>query len=294
MSHKQPRFSVCIPYHKNEAFLLSAVRSVAGQTYEHWELLISAEVEISSEVLRQIYTLVPGAIILKNTNKGMTNNWNHCAAQAQSSFVVLLHADDLLLPHYLDLMANMVISHEASAWFCAVELISADNKPVTTVADTIKQFIQPKGDTIKLEGDKGLASLLKGCFIYCPSVCYRTEVLTKLRFSDSWRMVADLELYARLLNKSHSIVGTRDIAFRYRRHAQNQTNILTESTVRFEEEIALYDHIAKSSDYRQFTLARNVAKRKTIIKLHISHQILVKLFTLKWYQLKSLWTLLLK
>lgn len=298
MSHRQstsvtqPKFSICIPYHRNEAYLIEAVESVIKQTYIHWELFVSLDSELSESTIKRLRLMVPDIILDVNPNPGMTGNWNHCIAKATSEYCIILHSDDRLLPNYLSLMSRMVATQSASAWFCGVELIDNKGLPNRTFADTVKTYIAPAEDTYLLKGDFGLNNLLLGCFIYCPTVCYRTSIVRHFPFSDSWKMVADLELYARLLAEGHTIFGTKETQFQYRRHSDNQTSLLTHSTERFKEELELYERVATHATYAHMHKSKVTARRKTIVKLHMFYAALKSLLTLDFLMFKkivSLW-----
>lgn len=268
-----PAFSIAIPYHHNPHFLVEAVQSVAMQTYTQWELIISADTEIPGRVIDEVKEFVPEAKIINNKNPGMANNWNHCIALCTKEYVVLLHSDDKLKPDYLTQMSYLISKHTASAWFCGVDLINEKGKRVTTLADTVKKWIEPSSEQYLLQGDQGLANLLRGCFIYCPSLCYRTEVIRTFLFSSEWKMVADLELYGRLLKDGHAICGTKQKLFEYRRHKMNQTSILTKNTERFIEEINLYNLFGSDISFKGMPKTQKAAKKKSILRLHILFQL---------------------
>ena len=50
-----------------------------------------------------------------------------------------------------------------------------------------------------LEGERGLQLLVRGQFFYCPAVSYRLSAVPEQAWTDRWRQVMDLDLYARIL-----------------------------------------------------------------------------------------------
>ncbi len=281
-------FSVCIPHYGSEHLLLEAVKSVAAQSVNNFDLVISLDSPVSEQQLRQIRSLMPNTHFTQGSRTGIADNWNHCIKQAKGTYIVLLHSDDKLKPNYLARMERLTQLYEsADAWFCGVELINERGQATKSLADSIKAWIEPSQHEYRLHGDRGLAQILKGCFIYCPTICYRSETIRQFGFSHRWDMVLDLELYARLLMAGKSIVGTKEVLFEYRRHSQNTTAKLTKTLTRFEEEWSLYRLITEQSKTKGWHKSTRVAKHKVILRLHVLFCALKALTTL---ELKLCWS----
>lgn len=264
------RFSVCIPHYGSERFLLEAVKSVAEQSVREFELVLSLDSPVSDAGLAQVRDWVPEVRVTYCPTSGIAPNWNHCIEQATGDYTVLLHSDDKLKPGYLALMNKLIQQYEtADAWFCAVALVDDQGQSTRSFADSVKVWIEPNQQEYTLQGDQGLAQVLKGCFIYCPTMCYRSETIQQFGFSEHWGMVLDLELYARLLMAGKRIVGTRDVQFEYRRHNQSTTAKLTKNRIRFEEEWKLYQLLGDQAGTMAWRKTHNVAKLKLMLRLHV-------------------------
>jgi glycosyltransferase involved in cell wall biosynthesis len=270
-----PIYSVCIPHYGSEKYLLEAVMSVANQTFEDFELVISQDSAISESLINEIIQLFENIKLVANPNKGIANNWNNCLSNASGEYIVLLHNDDYLDKDYLRNVFDLIQERpDGAAWAPSVKLIDKDAHPTNTLADSIKSRLTPSDPVYELSGDKGLSHLLSGCFIYCPAICYKSEVIKSYRFSNEWQMVLDLELYSRLLIDGYKIIGTRDRLYNYRRHEENQTTKLTVGLTRFTEEWALYDQIAKQALSVSWSRTSKVAKKKVMLRLHLLYVLL--------------------
>jgi len=279
--------TICIPmYQSNFNYLKQAVQSVLDQSNPNWQLVLvdgSPKPQLHVQKwLTELNNLNIQYVINKN-DRTMAGNWNYAINKSQTELVTLLHDDDKLSSLYVDKMlkfANNVPN--STAYFCDVMLIDHNNKSTWTVADSIKNLIRPKGHQITLQGDMGLSQLLKGTFIFCPTLCYRKSKLAELPFNNKWQMVADLDFYINTLLKGDQLTGVNDKLYYYRRHNQNQTTKLTNTLQRFEEEVNIYTQIEqKAINYgcNNWRNSKKTAKKMRIIKLHLHFEMLKKLIT---------------
>jgi hypothetical protein len=213
----------------------------------------------------------------------MVGNWNRCLDLAETDLVTLLHADDELLDNYCGLMAAAGERFpDAAAFFCGARIIDGAGRARFSFPDFVKGFYMPPGrQPLVLAGERGLAAVLRGNFIMCPTLCYRRGVLAGRRFATGWRFAQDLELTARLLGEGERLVGLRELAYAYRRHEHNATVAYTANLCRFEEEARLYDAIRAASLRRRWPGAAAVAGRKSIIKLNLGYCAFLDLLRLR-------------
>jgi glycosyltransferase involved in cell wall biosynthesis len=268
-----PRITFAIPYHSNPALFHRAVQSVYAQTSPHWRLVVSDD---GPEPLgggfaqdpRVRYSRAPAGL-------GMAGNWNRCLDLADTELVTLLHADDELEPTYAARMVEATDHHpEAAALFCRAAVIDANSRPTFSFPDFVKRFLIPSRRTpVTIAGPVGLTAVLRGCFIMCPTVCYRLASLRGRRFDPRWRFVLDLDLFARLLLAGDRLVGIPDSLYRYRRHPGNATTAYTASLLRFSEESALYAELAARARVLGWSGTARVARRRTMIRLHLAYRI---------------------
>jgi len=217
-------------------------------------------------------------------NLGIGGNWNRCLELAKTEFVTLLHADDVLLPSYAESMLAAADRYpEAAFYFCNAAIINAKSHPTFSFPDYIKSWIQPppRPETL-VQGDAGLAQLLRGCFIMCPTICYRFAKIPPKKFNESRKQVLDLEFYTEVLFGGGALIGIADTCYLYRRHQANQTAQLSANLTRFDEEISLYDELAVKAMELNWPQSANVARKKTMIKLNLGYCVLSDLILRKW------------
>lgn len=262
-----------VPYYSGLTYLEAALRSVLRQTTPNWKLLVCDDgSESGADALVASYRDGRVRYVKNERNLGMVGNWNRCLDLAGGGLVTLLHADDELLPDYVETMLAAAKRHpSAAAIFCPATIINAEGKRRISFPDWFKQRLVPQGDEVVLAGEPALRALLRGNFIMCPTLCYRMEVLGARRFCSRWRFVQDLDLTTRLLLEGEALIGLPSAAYAYRRHVGSATTSYTQSLLRFHEESALYDELARATHARGWHRAEKMARRKLILGLNLTY-----------------------
>lgn len=274
-------FSVCIPFLKNEEYLRELLESLESIVELEMEVLVSQDAPVSND-LKQYFQERLAIIWLTGPKAGIAANWNHCIEQATGEYIVLFHADDKVCANYFDIILDLQRECPSSAaWFCGATVIDAQANKATSLIDRTKSALTPKPPTYCLQGDDGLAKLLLGCFIYCPTVCYRASVLKNHQFDERLQMVLDLDLYARLLMAGESISGANARGYMYRRHQQNQSQLLTNTANRFREEIDFYNSLAEHLPRLGWSFSARQAKLKIFVRLHLVYELVKSLLFLE-------------
>lgn len=166
---------------------------------------------------------------------------------------------------------------EATAFYCNADIIDEKSQPTFSLPDFYKGLIRTRNSdesAVLLKGDAALARLLRGWFVMCPTICYRLSRLGDRRFTSRWRMVVDVELIAGLLLAGDTLVGLPGIFYQYRRHSANQTSLLSQEVVRFEEESNIYDILGGIALQKKWLVTVRIARAKRIIKLNLAYCIL--------------------
>jgi glycosyltransferase involved in cell wall biosynthesis len=266
-----------VPFYSHPELLERALTSVMAQRNADWDAVVVDDAPVDVGAREIVERVGEGRIryIENPSNLGIAGNWNRCLEVAETDLVTLFHADDELAPDYADVVLD---GHgrfgDAVAVYTGATVIAADGSRHVSLQDEIKRIIRPRATDgwTHIAGEAGLVSLLRGQHIFCPTLCFRRDRLPAPAFRSEWRQVLDLDLLARLLLEGDHLVGADRVAYRYRRHAENQTAQLTASFDRFEEEFAIYDEIARAAAGRGWVRASRVANRAVIIRLHLAYR----------------------
>lgn len=113
----RPLVSVVVPFLNGERFLDESIRSVLGQTYPAWELLLvdDGSVDRSSSIARRYAEACPDRVRYLehpgHANRGATTSRNVAISQARGSYIALLDADDVWLPDKLTQQVTILETH---------------------------------------------------------------------------------------------------------------------------------------------------------------------------------------
>lgn len=273
-----------IPFYKGRDLLHRALRSVLAQHSPNWRLLVCDDAQ-DDTVAKVIESFADARIrYARNPGRlGMVGNWNRCLELADTEYVTLLHADDELRPEYTTLFSQAWRQNpQATLLFCRAEVIDEKSQRVFSFPDFYKTLLMPSATKpIALQGEEGLRRLLRGNFLFCPTVCFRKEALRGEKFSPRWQMVQDLDFWARLLQQNSVFVGLPEKAYAYRRHSGNSTVEYTRNLLRFQEEATLYRELGDALAKQGWKKASRTARRGTIIKLNLLYCLVRDLLTLQ-------------
>lgn len=286
------RITIAIPYYSGANLLGHAIRSVLAQTWSGWKLVVSDDSASGGSIGDLVKSFGDSRIACHRNEHslGLAGNWNRCLDLASGEYVTILHADDMLMPSYCELMIRTLDARkDAVAAFCRARVVDKDGKSAFSLPDLAKRFVAPgSSGAVTLQAEDGVNALMRGNFIFCPTLCFRRSRLGQRRFEARWRFLPDLELTTRLLMGGESIVGIPDAAYAYRRHAGSSTADLTRSGLRFAEEIEFHDYMAGKCAERGWSRAAKTASAKHVLKHHIMYRLLMAVLSFQYRHARDL------
>jgi len=286
---RTPRLSFAIPYYRGLGFLGEAIDSVLAQDMSDWELLVVDDhgPEPADRLVASYAD--PRVRYVRNTvNLGLGGNWNECVRLSRAPLVTVLHGDDRLLPGYAAAVLAAAEAHPgAAAVFTDAFNIDGDGRRTLTLADRVKNHLpRPTGDHL-VHGDDGLAGLLFGNYIICPSLCLRRTAVGEGPFRTDLRFVPDWEFTTRLLLEGSSLYGVRRPLLEYRRHGGTETFLLTSDSSRFIEEIQLMRERADQCEQLGLERSSRTARRRLTVRGHLAVLAFTDLVGGRWRQARE-------
>jgi len=273
-----PILTFAIPFYGTDVtallYLGETIKSVLEQPDGLWEAVIVDD----ASPLKNVADFVSGfnhpliRYHRNDRNMGQAGNWNECVKQVRTPYYTILHADDMLMTNYAKTMLAAFDRHpEATIVFCNAKIINEKGHETFSFVEFVKKMMFPLDREFTLEGDAGLAMLMRGDMIMCPTVCYRKDMTAGLEFSMEWQIIPDFYYWTLLLLNDRKLVGIPDTAFLYRRHHGSGTASRRKALRIFEDEDRLYALVAAESVKKNWATSAKVAEKRLMVKLRILH-----------------------
>ncbi|MHC0442742.1 glycosyltransferase family 2 protein [Flavobacterium sp. 3-210] len=267
-----PLVSVCIPTYNGAKFILEALNSIANQTYDNLEIIVSDDNSIDdtlSIVNSFINVTTIPICICHHPPNGIGGNWNNCMEKANGEYIKFLFQDDVLEPDCIKLMM------EAFSVDSKVKLVASKRKFILeedSKNDIIDEWISKYGDLQK----EFVATLPNGniildktifkreSFLNSPlnkigepsTVLFRKSLIKEIGwFNEDLKQILDYEYWYRILKKNKIIV-INQLLVSFRIHSMQATNVNRNNDIR---DYAIYDKILFDNYYK--LLHKNTQRR---------------------------------
>lgn len=234
---------ILMPFYGDVPLMQEAVRSVLAQDDPRWRLTV-----VDDHVGPGADPAVPAffesldddrVTYLRNPeNLGLTGNFNRCLELVAEDWFTMMGCDDRLLPNYVRTVLDVCADHpDAGLVQPGVRVIGADGRPARTLVDEAKRRLYaPKvRSRLEMSGEDLAVSLLRGDWLYFPSLAWRAKLVEGLRFRAELKVIQDLALLVELVEKDVTLVVDERVAFEYRRHAASESSATAFDGSRFTE-----------------------------------------------------------
>lgn len=185
-----PRVSVVMAVHNAERFLRTAVESVLGQTYAHFELIAvdDASTDHSLAILRSIDD--PRLRILQHaSNLGAAQARNTAIAAARGEYIAIMDADDVCRPDRLAAQVAFLDANEA------VGLVGCATYDNIDVDGTFLYTSHLPEDNESIQA----TMLRQWCFLH-PSIMFRRDLVARAgMYRPEFEVAEDHDFILRLL-----------------------------------------------------------------------------------------------
>jgi glycosyltransferase involved in cell wall biosynthesis len=256
---------ILIPFYGDVGLLREAVGSVLDQDDPRWRLTVVDDGD-DPTVPEWFDTLDDDRVrYLRNpANLGITGNFNRCLELVEHKLCTLMGCDDRMLPNYVGAVLAVWADHPGAGLIQpGVRVIGGDGRPTKTLVDEAKRRVYaPKFEgRLEMSGEDLAVSLLRGDWLYFPSLAWRTELLDGLRFRDDLRVIQDLALLIDLVVRGATLVVDETVAFEYRRHGASESSSSAFDGSRFTEAGDFFAGTADRMAAHGWPRAAKVARR---------------------------------
>ncbi len=209
-----PRISVIVPTFNRVAYLADAIRSVQAQNYRDIEIIVADDgsTDNTAEIAAQFGSSVTYLSLTHHGLPAATRNAGLRAARGE--FIAFLDSDDLFLPGKLELQLATFDAHPEAGLVYSNGHFFRD-APNESIGDLLDGLPSPSGNVF--------AELLRGNFVFTPTVLVRRACLDSVSFFDErpdFFAVEDYDLWLRIAAQFPIIYAPGKVAA-VRRHGQS-------------------------------------------------------------------------
>lgn len=263
---------VLIPYWGDPALLDATMATVLSQSDPRWRVTIVDD-GYPDPTARQTYEhhADPRVSYVRNeVNLGIAGNFEKCRTLATGRLAMFLGCDDLL---HDDFVATVWRHHTAYGDVemiqVGVRVIGGDGQPANGLADRVKALIRPRitGPTV-LGGERLASSLLRGNWLYWPSLVFRVDALAPRSFRADLPIILDLALIMDAVMAGNRLLLAPEVCFDYRRHDESASSTSLLQGDRLADERRWFGEVAATLRARGWSRAARSARTHWTSRLH--------------------------
>jgi len=236
---------VMLPYYGDVDQMKLAARSVMNQENQDWRLVVIDDGYPDPEPERWFSEITdPRVTYLKNDqNLGANGNYRKALTMVEGPYVVIMGADDIMLPNYLDVVVRAFEAYPgASVVQPGVQVIDEKGIACTPLVDAVKKVYAPKTkERMELGGEEMATSLVRADWAYFPSLAWKSETVVRIGFTEGLDVVQDLALLLDIAAEGGSMIVDPTLSFLYRRHSASDSSVRALDGRRFDEERRFFE-----------------------------------------------------
>lgn len=265
---------IFVPFWGDPGLLYDTVASVQAQTDEDWRLIVIDDCYPDETVAAHFAAIDDPRIEYRRNevNLGITENYREAIRRATTEHIVILGCDDLLHPNYLDVIRRTIAAvPHADVIQPGVVVIDEHGTEVVPLVDRVKQKLlapRGRGDIAVLSGERMATSLIRGDWLYWPSLAFRTETLRRIDFREGLPIIQDLALLMDIAFEGGTLAYNPTVAFSYRRHSGSASQKTLLDGRRFHDERDYYQQAWRIADAKGWRRTARTARLRVMSRLH--------------------------
>lgn len=265
---------IFVPFWGDPELLYKTVDSVRAQRNGDWRLIVIDDCYPDQSVPAYFAAISDDRImyVRNETNLGITENYRETIRRATTSHVTILGCDDLLHPNYVDVIGRVIERiPTVDVIQPGVQVIDESGVVIRPLVDRVKQgLLAPRGGEgiALLAGEQMATSLIRGDWLYWPSLTFRTETLRRIDFRDGLPIIQDLALLMDIAFDEGSLAYVPELAFSYRRHGSSASQKTLLDGRRFRDERAYFAIARGLAVDKRWARTSRTARVRLMSRLH--------------------------
>ncbi|MEU9133749.1 glycosyltransferase [Kitasatospora sp. NPDC048540] len=263
---------IMLPYYGDVSLMQTAVRSILAQSDPNWRLTVVDDGK-EPDVPGWFAELGDDRVSYQRNeqNLGVTGNYRKCLGLVREEHFVMMGTDDVMLPEYVATVRAALAAEPGIGMVQpGVRVIDGAGQPSDGLVDQAKRRLYaPKVDgTLVMGGEELATSLLRGNWLFFPSICWRTEAVRAAGFRDNLEVTQDLALVIDLLQAGERMLISDTVCFQYRRHAVSISSKQAFTGARFTEANRFFMEVADRLDQHGWPGAAKASRRHLSSRIH--------------------------
>ncbi|MFC8452907.1 glycosyltransferase family 2 protein [Kitasatospora sp. NPDC057223] len=263
---------IMLPYYGNVALMQAAVNSILAQSDPNWRLTVVDDGK-EPDVPGWFAGLGDERVSYQRNEKnlGVTGNYRKCLGLVREEHFVMMGTDDIMLPEYVATVRAALAERPGTGMIQpGVQVIDGEGALSDGLVDQAKRRLYaPKVQgTLLMSGEELATSLLRGNWLFFPSICWRTEAVRTAGFRDNLEVTQDLALVIDLLVAGEQMLIADAVCFQYRRHAVSISSQQAFTGARFAEANRFFMDVADRLDAHGWPQAAKASRRHVSSRLH--------------------------
>lgn len=265
---------IFVPFWGDPDLLYLTVDSVRAQSDPEWRLTVIDDCYPDESVAAWFGLLDDDRIayVRNKVNLGITENYREAIRRATEPYLTILGCDDLLQRDYVALIKRTIAAvPDADVIQPGVDVIDENGIVMRPLADRVKQgLLAPRGGNgiAVLRSDAMATSLIRGDWLYWPSLTFRTETLRRIDFREGLPIIQDLALLMDIAFDGGTLAYNPTVAFSYRRHSGSASQKTLLDGRRFRDERTYYAQARSLASARGWARTARTARWRIMSRLH--------------------------
>ncbi|MGM7672176.1 glycosyltransferase family 2 protein [Microbacterium sp. A93] len=265
---------IMLPFWGEPRMLFQTVASVQAQSDPAWRMTVIDDAYPDDSVAAWFAELDDDRIVYTRNerNAGIIANFRASVQRASADHLVILGSDDLLGRGYVAAVRRAIAAHpDADIIQPGVDVIDQNDQPSMPLADRVKQrMLAPDttGGDVVLTGEPLATSLVKGDWLYWPSLVFRTETIRRHDFRDDLPIALDLAILLDIVFDGGRLVAIPERVFFYRRHSGSASQQTLLDGRRFTDDRRFYREIVERATARGWRSTASAARTRLLARLH--------------------------
>jgi glycosyltransferase involved in cell wall biosynthesis len=263
---------IALPFYGDVEFMKQTVQSILDQSDPNWRLIVVDDGYPDESIPGWFASLGDERIeYQRNTNNlGANGNFQKCLGLLSAEYCLVMGADDLLEANFVECVNEFIVIYPGiSMIHPGVKVIDENNEVISTRSDQIKKNIRSsQGEATIVSGEPLARSLMKGNWMYFPSIVWKTKTIQRIGFRPGFHVCQDLGLAMDLIMQGGELALIEDQIFRYRRHQESDSSKKAINGERFKDEKHFFNVMAHDLKEISWSSAARAAKFHSTSRLH--------------------------